>query len=101
AGLGFAAVRDTVAWVKYTPDALVSVKQVLGFGSSQSGRFLRNFLYLGFNADEKNRQVFDAVMAHISGASRIDVNSRWATPTSLGQFSATSFPFADSTQRDP
>ena len=101
AGLGFAAVRDTAAWVKYAPDAIVSVKQVLGFGASQSGRFLRNFLYLGFNADENNRQVFDAVMAHIAGASRIDLSNRWATPTGLGQFSATSFPFADVAQRDP
>jgi len=99
-GLGFAAVRDTAAWVKYSPDALVSLKQVLGFGSSQSGRFLRTFLYLGFNADEKNRQVFDAVMAHIAGASRIDLNDRWGTPTSLGQSNATSFPFADVSLRD-
>jgi len=101
AGLGFAAVRDTASWIKYAPDAVVSTKQVLAFGSSQSGRFLRNFLYLGFNADEKNRLVFDAVMAHIAGASRIDVNNRWATPTALGQFNATSFPFADASQRDP
>lgn len=101
AGLGFAAVRDTAAWIKYAPEALVSTKQILAFGSSQSGRFLRNFLYLGFNADEKNRQVFDAVMAHIAGAARIDLNNRWATPTGLGQFNATSFPFADVRQRDP
>ena len=100
-GLGFAAVRDTAAWIKYAPDAVVSTRQVLAFGSSQSGRFLRNFLYLGFNADEKNRKVFDAVMAHIAGAARIDLNNRWATPTGLGQFNATSFPFADVSQRDP
>ena len=101
AGLGLAAIRDVASWIKYSPDALVSTKQVLAFGASQSGRFLRNFLYLGFNADEKNRLVFDAVMAHIAGASRIDVNNRWATPTGLGQFNATSFPFADVSLRDP
>jgi hypothetical protein len=100
-GLGFAAVRDTASWLKYAPDSVASLKQVLAFGASQSGRFLRNFLYLGFNADEKNRPVFDAVMAHIAGASRIDVNNRWATPTGLGQFNATSFPFADVSLRDP
>lgn len=101
AGLGFAAVRDTIAWIKHAPDALVSARQALAFGSSQSGRFLRNYLYLGFNADEQNRMVFDAVIAHIAGASRIDVNNRWATPTGLGQFNATSFPFADAAMRDP
>ena len=100
AGLGFAAMRDVASWIKYSPNAVVSARQALAFGSSQSGRFLRNFLYLGFNADEKNRQVFDAVMAHIAGASRIDLNTRWGTPTSLGQFSATSFPFADVRVRD-
>ena len=100
-GLGFAAVRDTASWIKYNPGAVVSAKYAVAFGSSQSGRFLRNFLYLGFNGDEKNRQVFDGVMAHIAGASRIDLNFRGATPTAQGQFGATSFPFADISQRDP
>src|SRR5688572_30184420 len=101
AGLGLAAMRDTASWIKYAPDAVVSKKQLLAFGSSQSGRFLRNFLYLGFNGDEKNRQVFDGVIAHIAGASRIDLNNRWATPTNLGQFNATPFPFAGVSLRDP
>jgi hypothetical protein len=101
AGLGFAAVRDTAAWIKYAPDAPVKAQRALAFGASQSGRFLRTFLYLGFNGDEKSRLVFDGVMAHIAGASRIDLNRRWATPTSLAQFDATSFPFADAALRDP
>jgi hypothetical protein len=101
AGLGFAAVRDAVSWIKSAPDANVSVQRALAFGSSQSGRFLRTFLYFGFNADEHGRQVFDGVMAHIAGASRLDVNRACATPTNLGQFDATSFPFADQALRDP
>src|SRR5690606_716914 len=51
--------------------------------------------------DEQGRQVFDGVMAHIAGASRLDLNRRGATPTSLGQFDATSFPFADAALHDP
>jgi hypothetical protein len=101
AGLGFAAVRDAVSWLRSAPDANVKVGRTLAFGSSQSGRFLRTFLYLGFNADERGRQVFDGVMAHIAGASRLDLNRPCATPTSLGQFDATSFPFADTALRDP
>jgi hypothetical protein len=101
AGLGFAAVRDTVAWIKHAPDAAARAERAIAFGSSQSGRFLRNFLYLGFNADERNRLVFDGVMAHIAGASRLDLNRRWSTPTSQGQYNATSFPFADAALRDP
>ena len=100
-GLGFAAVRDTVSWLKSAPDMNVRVQRTLAFGLSQSGRFLRTFLYHGFNADEHGRQVFDGVMAHIAGASRLDLNRACATPTNLGQFDATSFPFADQALRDP
>jgi hypothetical protein len=100
-GLGFAAVRDTVAWLRSSQDANLKVQRTLAFGLSQSGRFLRTFLYLGFNADEHGRQVFDGVMAHIAGASRLDLNRPCATPKSLGQFDATSFPFADAALRDP
>jgi hypothetical protein len=102
AGLGFVALRDTAAWLKYVTDGpFPAVKYAYAFGSSQSGRFLRDFLYHGFNSDEHQRQVFDAVMAHIAGAARTDLNRRWATPTALGQYTATSFPFADPRQRDP
>ncbi|MCU1384773.1 MAG: hypothetical protein JWL71_3470 [Acidobacteria bacterium] len=101
AGLGFVAVRDTTAWLKHQPDALAPVKYAYAFGSSQSGRFLRGFLYEGFNTDERDRQVFDGVMAHIAGAARLDLNARWSTPTGLAVHNATSFPFADASLRDP
>jgi hypothetical protein len=101
AGLGFVAIRDTATWLKNQPDALASVRYAYGYGSSQSGRFLRSFMYEGFNTDEHNRQVFDGVMAHIAGAARIDLNARWSKPTGLGVHNATSFPFADSSLRDP
>jgi hypothetical protein len=101
AGLGFVAIRDTTAWLKNQPDAPAPVRYAYGYGSSQSGRFLRSFLYEGFNTDEHNRQVFDGVMAHIAGAARIDLNVRWSRPTGLGVHSATSYPFADAALRDP
>jgi len=75
-GLGLAAIRDTVSYLKYggpeTPlnDELQRIKRTLGFGVSQSGRFLREYLYEGFNADENNRRVFDGVWAHVAGAGR-------------------------------
>jgi hypothetical protein len=101
AGLGFVAVRDTTAWLKNQPDALAPVRFAYGYGSSQSGRFLRSFVYEGFNTDEHDRHVFDGVMAHIAGAARLDLNRRWSTPTALGVHNATSFPFADASLRDP
>jgi len=101
AGLGFVAMRDFVAWLKHQPDAVANVRHAYAFGASQSGRYLRNFLYEGFNTDERDRQVFDGVMAHIAGAARINLNARWSTPTGLGVYSATAFPFADASLRDP
>src|SRR5215831_21209218 len=98
-GLGLAAVRDITAFAKH--DGQKRVKYAVGFGVSQSGRFLRTFLYEGMNTDEKGRQVFDGVVAHIAGGARLDVNRRWATPTGLGTYSATAFPFADAAQKDP
>ena len=56
---------------------------------------------MGFNTDESGRQVFDGVMPHIAGASRLDLNRPGAEPVSLGMFTATSFPFADAALRDP
>jgi hypothetical protein len=99
-GLGLAAVRDAATWLKHTPDSLAPVKYVYALGVSQSGRFLRDYLYAGFNTDERKRQVFDGMMVHIAGASQLDLNRRWATPTGLGQYDATLFPFADRAQKD-
>ena len=73
-GLGPAAVRDFVSFLKYgggNATALFSdqswyLKRTIAFGVSQSGRFLRTFLYDGFNGDEKGRKVFDGVMAHVA-----------------------------------
>src|SRR5581483_3414890 len=101
AGLGLVACRDFGTWLKHDPSALAPAKYAYAFGSSQSGRFLRDFLYQGFNTDEKDRQVYDGVIAHIAGAARINLNERWSTPTTLGVYTATSFPFADATQKDP
>ena len=100
AGLGLAAVRDFAAWIKHDPSALTKATHVYAFGSSQSGRFLRTFLYQGFNADERGRQVLDATIVNIAGAARLDLNRRWATPT-IAAAQATEFPFADRALEDP
>lgn len=101
AGLGFAALRDTTSWLKHGSDSPAPVRHAYAFGSSQSGRFLRDFLYHGFNTDERDRQVYDGVLAHIAGAARINLNHRWSVPRELGTYSVTGFPFADTAQTDP
>jgi hypothetical protein len=100
AGAGLAALRDTAAWLKHAPEAIAPVRRAYAWGSSQSGRFLRTFLYYGFNSDEKGRLVFDAVMPHIAGAARLSLNERGATPNA-GKAPTPGFPFADGALRDP
>jgi branched-chain amino acid transport system permease protein len=80
AGLGMAAVRDMISFLKYG-DAERPVKWAIATGTSQSGRFLRTYLYDGFNQDEKNRKVFDGIMAHVAGAGRGSFNIRFAQPS--------------------
>lgn len=100
-GLGLAAYRDMTSWVKYAPEAEVHARHAIGFGSSQSGRFLRSLLYYGFNADEQGRQVLDGAMVHIAGAARLSINERGAQPTALSMYSTTQFPYATTAERDP
>ena len=101
AGLGFAAVRDAVSWLRRGTNSMPAVQFAHAFGASQSGRFLREFLYEGFNTDERGDRVFDGVMAHIAGAARLDLNSRWSTPVECCTIYSTSFPFSTTAQRDP
>ncbi|HUK01999.1 MAG TPA: alpha/beta hydrolase domain-containing protein, partial [Steroidobacteraceae bacterium] len=107
AGLGFAAVRDFASYAKHAPEGIVSVKRVYGEGISQNGRFLRNFLYDGFNADEEGRMALDGVLAHVAGAGRGSFNyrfaqpSRDAQPTSSVGFPTDLFPFTDEPETDP
>ena len=106
-GCGLAAVRDFVAYSKYDPNALTASKRAYGFGISQSGRFLRHFIYEGFNADEQGRQVFDAIDAHVAGAGRGNFNHRFAQPSRDAQplsplfYRVDLFPFADLPTTDP
>ena len=100
AGVGLAAFRDTASWLKHSPDAPARVRHAYAYGSSQSGRFLRTFMYYGFNSDEEGRQVYDGVLAHIAGSARLSLNERGATPNA-SRAPSPGFPFADAAMRDP
>jgi hypothetical protein len=87
-GLGFAATRDVVSFLRNeTADAVGNANPVagridraIGFGLSQSGRFLQDYLYLGFNTDEAGRVVFEGLMPHISGGKKTFTNYRFSQP---------------------
>ena len=100
AGLGYAAIRDAVAWLKHDPTSLARVRHAYAFGSSQCGRFLRDFVYLGFNTDEQDRIALDGVISHVAGAGRLVLNQRWSTPRAVAGYSTASYPFADTAWHD-
>ena len=107
AGLSFAAVRDFASYVKHASDSIAPAARVYGEGISQNGRFLRDFLCQGFNADEEGRIALDGVLAHVAGAGRGSFNyrfaqpSRDAQPTSSVFFPTDIFPFTDQVEIDP
>jgi hypothetical protein len=91
AGTGLAAVRDMMAYLKYDPTSIAPAKYGIAYGVSQTGRFLRHFLYEGFNTDEANRPALDAVFAHTAGAGRGSFNHRFAQPSRDAQPYSTFF----------
>ena len=80
-GLGLAATRDLVAYLKYSDNSdnptNGDIEQAFAFGVSQSGRFLRQFIYLDFNYDNLGREVFDGIMPHVAGGMRGEFNQRF------------------------
>jgi hypothetical protein len=114
-GVGLAGIRDAVSYLKYdrgdiNPLRTTSgqpLKRAIGFGTSQSGRLLRHFVWEGFNADEQGRQVFDGVIPHVAGGGLGSFNHRFASPTRTnGQheehsFPADYFPFTYGETQDP
>ena len=100
AGLGLAATRDIASHLRFDTDG--ELERAYAFGVSQSGRFLRSFLYHGLNYDEAGRAVFDGFIPHVAGGKRGEFNQRFAQPSSQATRSINSlFPFADMDQTDP
>lgn len=96
-GLGFLAVRDTAAWLRWGSEAsgnpcAGALERAYLFGVSQSGRFLRQMLFLGLDEDEQGRMVFDGVLPHVAGGRRGEFNLRFGQPSLNVQASVGSLP---------
>lgn len=114
-GTCFTALRDLISAIKHgggennplLVNSQPAIRRAHGFGVSQSGRFLREFLYWGFNEDEQGRQVFDGVIPHVAGGGLGSFNHRFAQPTrhvtqhDHHDYPADRFPFTYETQHDP
>ena len=114
-GIGMAATRDLVSFLRYeTRDAKgnsnpagAKITRALAFGSSQSGRFLRDYVRDGFNQDEHARKVFEGVMAHTAGSGGVFLNDAFAQPNRTSTqhedhtFPESTFPFSTARMSDP
>jgi hypothetical protein len=86
--LGFATTRDVASFVRNAtmddagnPNPLgAGIRRIYATGASQTGGYLRDFMYLGFNEDEAHRKVFDGIIPTIAGTDRVFINVRFADP---------------------
>ena len=81
-GLGHVAVRDFISFLRYekndeNPLAKIKITSAYCFGRSQTGRCIRDSIYLGFNEDLEGRKVFDGVLSHVAGAGKMWLNHRF------------------------
>jgi hypothetical protein len=85
-GLGYAAQREFASFLRHrtsddaglpNPLATAGVTTSILYGASQSGVYIRDYVYQGFNEDQAGRSVFEAVHAHISGAVKLGLNYRF------------------------
>ena len=105
-GIGFAATRDLLSYLRYGR-TMGHFKAVLGYGVSQSGRYLRDLVYQGFNADVRGRQVFDGVLPVIPGSRKTSLNVQFSQAGRFSRqhedhgFPGDQFPFTYATTFDP
>jgi hypothetical protein len=102
-GLGFAATRDLVAFLRHAarddagqPNPLAGgIRTALAHGTSQAGRYLRTFVLLGFNQDERHRAVFDGMNPHLA-SQLLPLNVRFGQPgRAYGQHEDHRYPAAE------
>jgi Alpha/beta hydrolase domain len=113
-GIGFAAIRDIVAFLRHAaqdnplaPQQRPLIRHALGFGISQSGRVLRDLVHLGFNEDLAGRPVFDGILPVVAGSRRTCVNWQFAQAGRYSRqhedhaYGDDQFPFSYPTLTDP
>ena len=108
-GIGFAATRDVISHFRRNGKTVLGrpVTHALAFGISQAGRYLRDHIAQGFNADEEGARVFDGVLTHVAGIGRVFLNTPFAQPFRTRtwhedhDFPEIEFPFSSARQVDP
>jgi len=114
-GVGFAAVRDFNAFLRYekADDSGIAnpmagdITRIYTEVQSQPGRMLNDFRTLGFNQAENGKIVFDGMLQWIAAADGINMNSRFSQPGRTERnrqdqlYAEGVFPFANQRLKDP
>jgi hypothetical protein len=110
-GIDLAATRDVLSYLRQDGSPAGDVQAVYTWGLSQSARYLRDFVRLGFNQDEQGERTVDGVLNLNAGASGGFFNHRFAQPGRAGGGEGPShagrwypsmvFPFGDQVTFDP
>jgi len=114
-GVGFAAVRDFNAFLRYekadeggTANPMAGdITRIYTEISSQPGRMLNDFRTFGFNQAENGKIVFDGMLQWIAAADGINMNSRFSQPGRTERnrqdqlYAEGVFPFANQRLKDP
>ena len=92
-GLGFATTRDIASFLRNAthddagnPNPVgAGIRRAYAAGGSQTGGYLRDYIYLGFNEDETGDKVFDGIIPWIAGTDRVFINVRFADPNTYSE----------------
>jgi len=83
AGIGFAAIRDVIFYLRResgTDGSLLGggVKSAICYAVSQAARFMNDFIALGFNEDSEGTRIFDGVLTWLGAGAGVGLNLRFA-----------------------
>ncbi|HYB70108.1 MAG TPA: alpha/beta hydrolase domain-containing protein [Candidatus Bathyarchaeia archaeon] len=106
-GLGMAALREAVSWLKHGSAAEGNpapgrLRWAYAYGRSQTGRLLRTLIYEDLNLDEQGREALDGVIANVAGGMRGEFNQRFGQNSKdRNNMMPHLFPFTDVPSVDP
>ena len=119
-GIGFASTRDLISFLRRerseanpaharggAADGKDPLLYAIGFGRSQSGRYIKDLVREGFNLDERRQVVFDGILPLVSGSRLTNTNKEFATPNKIPStvnshfYGGDEFPHTYATVADP
>jgi len=119
-GIGFASTRDLISFLRRersdanpayarggARDGKDPLLWAIGFGRSQSGRYIKDIVREGFNLDEGRRIVFDGILPLVSGSRLTNTNMEFAVPNKIPStltshfYGGDGFPHTYATVLDP